>query len=180
MQRSGILERLGLKESEYALLTVHRASNTDDPENLRAILRAISASGIRTVFPVHPRTRNVLASTDAGRCAGPNVMMIPPLGYVEALRLIQGARVLVTDSGGMQKEAFMLGTRCITLRDTTEWPETRTGNMNVLVGADEEKILAALSMEPGKKTRSTPFGRPGAAERIGNVLEQWSRTAERS
>jgi UDP-N-acetylglucosamine 2-epimerase (non-hydrolysing) len=179
MRRSKAIERLGLEEGKYVLLTVHRASNTDDPKNLAAIIRALSKSGMPVVFPVHPRTKKVLETTGIGRGLGSNVMTVPPLGYVEALRLMDGADAVVTDSGGMQKEAFLLGIRCLTLRDVTEWPETLTGEMNTLVGASEKRILAALGSRPKRRVRSMPFGTPGAADRIADVLERWRRSPER-
>lgn len=171
MNRSRALERLGLEEKDYLLMTVHRPANTDDQRNLRSILGAISRSGKKVVFPVHPRTKKALESAGLADDMPKNVTTTAPMGYIDALRLTEGAEALVTDSGGMQKEAFLLGTRCVTLRDTTEWPETLVGGMNVLVGANEKRIAAALRATSAKRGRSMPFGEPGASSRILAVLE---------
>ena len=168
--RSDVLRRLGVEEREYIVLTVHRASNTDDPTNLKSIMKALCASQKVVVFPVHPRTKKVIESTGLADKLPERIKLIAPLGYVDMLRLMSSADAVVTDSGGMQKEAYLLGIRCITLRENTEWPETLTGGRNVLTGADEEKILAALASKPKKAGSKAPFGTPGAAGRIVKAL----------
>ncbi|MGD1060634.1 MAG: UDP-N-acetylglucosamine 2-epimerase (non-hydrolyzing) [Methanomassiliicoccales archaeon] len=172
--KSTILERLGLHENEYAMMTVHRASNTDDPARLAAILKAMSDSGRKVVFPIHPRTRKAVETAGLETKLTGNIIAIPPVGYVDSLRLMSGSDAVITDSGGMQKEAFLLKKRCITLRENTEWPETLRGGMNTLVGADEKRILAALNEKkrPGR-TSGSPFGEPGAAERISIILDRF-------
>jgi UDP-N-acetylglucosamine 2-epimerase len=126
-------------DTPYAVLTIHREANTT-PERLRGITDAVNALDHRLAFAVHPRTRKVL---DAGGIAlGPHVVQLPPLGYLEMLALVAGATHVLTDSGGLQKEAYWLGVPCITLRATTEWVDT------VEVGANTLVDPAAPDLEP--------------------------------
>lgn len=154
--KSTILERLGLSEREYLLATVHRAENTDDPARLQAILDAFMALDEIVVFPVHPRTQarlNALGfSVNISR-----LKLIPPVGYLDMVRLEQAACAILTDSGGIQKEAYWLGVPCITLRDETEWVETLEGGANVLVGADRERIVVAARESKAKSVRRGPL-----------------------
>ncbi|MBP2682274.1 MAG: UDP-N-acetylglucosamine 2-epimerase (non-hydrolyzing) [Deltaproteobacteria bacterium] len=169
--RSVLLERLGLSPGEYRLVTVHRAENTDDPERLRAILGAISGSGETWLFPAHPRCRKAIRLH--GISPGENVRVTEPVGYLDMLVLEKNARVIATDSGGVQKEAYLLGIPCVTLRDETEWVETLAGGKNRLAGSDRGRILTALA-EAGKMKRFSPggaFGRGDAASRILSLLE---------
>lgn len=174
-RRSRILEELGVKEKGYLLVTVHRASNTDDRRNLEAITSALVESGERIVFPVHPRTREALQRHGLlKRLEGAGeVQVIPPVGYIEFLRLMEGARKVLTDSGGVQKEAYILGVPCITLRDTTEWVETVKDGWNVLVGADKERILKAIETFNPEGPRGEVFGDGRASERITEVLKAY-------
>jgi UDP-N-acetylglucosamine 2-epimerase len=149
---------------------VHRASNTDDPRNLAAILSALNASGEQVVFPVHPRTRKALQ--EMGIVAGQNVMAIEPVSYLEMLALARHARTILTDSGGVQKEALWLGVPCITLRDETEWVETVECGWNTLAGTDPERILAALHLPRPKGTPPTLYGEGRAAEAIAEVISE--------
>lgn len=165
-----LLERLGLSPGEYRLVTVHRAENTDDPERLRAILGAISDSGGISLFPAHPRCRK--AMREHGIVPGANIRVTEPVGYLDMLVLERNARLVATDSGGVQKEAYLLGIPCVTLRDETEWVETLSEGKNRLAGSDRGKILAALA-EAGKMERFSPggaFGRGDAAIRILSLL----------
>ncbi|HDD59672.1 MAG: UDP-N-acetylglucosamine 2-epimerase (non-hydrolyzing) [Thermoplasmata archaeon] len=174
-RRNGILRDLGLEEKNYLLVTVHRASNTDERERLVAIVDALIESGERVVFPVHPRTREAMKRYDLlERLEGAEeVEVIPPVGYIEFLRLIEGARKVLTDSGGVQKEAYILGVPCITLRDTTEWVETVKDGWNILVGAEKEKILKAIESFNPEGSRGEVFGDGKASERIADVLEDY-------
>jgi UDP-N-acetylglucosamine 2-epimerase len=162
---SRALDRLGLAGTAYALATVHRAENTNDPARLRAILEALNDVGERVVFPMHPRTRAAAAAT--GWQPRATVIVIEPQGYLDMIRLEASARVVLTDSGGVQKEAYWLGVPCVTLRDETEWVETLAGGRNVLVGADRGKIVAsatrALSV-PGSRfpAPGSQFPAPGS------------------
>jgi UDP-GlcNAc3NAcA epimerase len=132
-------------EDGFALATVHRAENTDDPARLRAIIRALEriAAGLcRVLWPVHPRTRKRIEET---RLATSLITMIEPVSYLDMLLLEGRARFILTDSGGVQKEAYFFKVPCITLRDETEWEETLENRCNVLTGCSEERILEAAS-----------------------------------
>lgn len=165
-ERSTILNRLGLSSREYMLMTVHRPSNTDNRKNLHRILQAVGRSGRKIVFPVHPRTRKYLVEFGLWERLPDQMICTEPLGYIDMLRLMDNAEKILTDSGGVQKEAYILGIPCITLRDTTEWVETIIDGWNVLVGADEEAIHSAIrTFSPLSKQRDV-FGPPGASRRI--------------
>ena len=159
-----VLSDLGVEAGAYQLLTVHRAENVDQPERLREILRGVAASGRPTLFPAHPRTRAALrAAEDA---PGANTRMIDPVGYLEMLVLEDGAEAVVTDSGGVQKEAYFAGRPCITLRDSTEWTETVTVGWNVLVGTDAAAIAKAMVEFRPTAGRPALFGDGHAAEQV--------------
>jgi UDP-N-acetylglucosamine 2-epimerase len=148
-RRSTILKDLGLT-SPYALCTVHRAENTDNPKRLRGILSAlnqIAAGGLPVVLPLHPRTRERL-NGDVAFSPHPDLRIVEPVGYGDMLVLTKGAQVVLTDSGGLQKEAYLLGVRCITLREETEWIETLDGDWNTLAGSDPARIAAAVKRDP--------------------------------
>jgi UDP-N-acetylglucosamine 2-epimerase len=164
----GILADLGLEPGAYQLLTMHRAENVDDPKVLEAILRGVKDAGHRVVFPVHPRTRAVLKST--GLDVPGNVRLIDPVGYLEILVLEENAEAIVTDSGGVQKEAYFAGRPCITLRTTTEWNETIEAGWNVLVGTDTAAIALAMRDFRPKGQRPELFGDGHAAERVVEAL----------
>jgi UDP-N-acetylglucosamine 2-epimerase len=136
----GVAARLGLEAGSYVALTVHRPENADDPGRLADILRGVSSAGMTAVFPAHPRTR----LTAAGIEIPEGVRLVDPLGYLEMISLQRSARVVATDSGGVQKEAGWLGIPCVTLRDETEWDETVESGWNVLAGSDPERIAEAL------------------------------------
>lgn len=139
---SEILERLGLEKHRYLLTTVHRSENTDDLKRLSQILNAFNSLEEPVVFPVHPRARKVIAEA---RCRiEPHVRLIDPVGYLDMVVLSGGARLILTDSGGLQKEAYWLGVPCVTLRDETEWVETVEAGWNKLVGPDSGKIAEAV------------------------------------
>ena len=138
--RTEVLERFGVRPGEYALVTAHRAGNVDDPARLERLVELIEALPLPVVFPVHPRTRARLEA--AGLLD--RLPLSAPLGYLEFTALLQNARAVLTDSGGVQKEAYLAATPCITLRDTTEWTETVDAGWNVLVDLDSAAALAAL------------------------------------
>jgi UDP-GlcNAc3NAcA epimerase len=172
-RESSIRARLGLEAGAYHLLTVHRAANADDPVRLREIIEGVGNGGAKTVFPVHPRTRSAIAS---GRIAVPSsLLLIEPVGYLDMLSLEDGAEVVVTDSGGVQKEAYFGGRPCITLRDTTEWPETVAAGWNRLVGPDAPAISAAVRSFRPTGSRKDVFGDGHAAERVVGALEAESQ-----
>jgi len=154
--RSRVLDTLGVREGEYALLTLHRPSNVDDPKTLGPLLETIDAIAkkVRVVFPVHPRTRARIAShgivLDPSRWS-----VVEPFGYLDFLKLTASAKVVLTDSGGIQEETTVLGVPCITLRENTERPVTITEGTNVLAGTKREAILAAYE----RFQTSPPSGR---------------------
>jgi UDP-GlcNAc3NAcA epimerase len=156
----------GLEPGGYLLLTAHRAGNVDDPERLRALVRIVAALEGPVLFPVHPRTRACLR--DAGLLAElerlDGVLLTEPLGYVEFAALVRGARAVLTDSGGVQKEAYLAGVPCVTLRSTTEWVETVDAGWNTLADLDLDRVLAALE-RPIPNDRPALYGDGKAAER---------------
>ncbi len=160
----------GLSPQKYVLVTVHRAANTDDHARLGTILRALAELELPAVFPIHPRTRKAMAAS--GLSPAPSVELREPLGYRDMLALERYARTILTDSGGVQKEAFFLGVPCVTLRDETEWPETVECGWNVLAGADTERIVAAAKRPAPQGERPLLFGDGHAAEKIVRSLER--------
>jgi UDP-N-acetylglucosamine 2-epimerase len=156
-KRSTILNDLKLKPKAYLLATIHRPYNTDVPENLQNILSAFAEIGEVIVFPVHPRTRKKIAELEANvQYALKNIKMIEPVGYLDMLVLEENARLILTDSGGMQKEAYFFGVPCITVRPETEWLETVESGWNVLGGSDTGSILAVYE----RLGNSLPLSRP--------------------
>jgi len=170
-----VLDRLGLPGGEHVLLTLHRPANVDVPEVLRDLVRiAVEVSRDRAVvFPVHPRaeTRLVEAGLMDDLAAAPGVVLTPPLGYLECLRLQDTAHAVMTDSGGLQEESTVLGVPCLTLRDSTERPVTVTEGTNRVVGTDPAAVLSAYREVARPHAPRVPEGWDGrAAERIANVL----------
>jgi UDP-N-acetylglucosamine 2-epimerase (non-hydrolysing) len=171
-KESRALETLGLRPGGYVLVTIHRAENTDDPSRLSNIVNAIVSAKKRMVFPIHPRTLKALKACGLyGRLSSYELLtMTEPLSYLDFIRLEKYAEKILTDSGGVQREAFLFGVPCVTLRDSTEWVETLTGGWNVLVGTDVRRILRALmSPRPSKSRIEIPrIGRPSM--RIAKIL----------
>ena len=166
---STILERLGLQPGAYLLATVHRASNTDLRENLAGILAGLGATGETVVLPLHPRTRHALAGW--GLVPAEKVRLIEPVGYLDMLVLEKNARLILTDSGGVQKEAYWLGIPCVTLREETEWVETVEAGWNVLVGTSVEHLVAAVHSFHPPGEQPALFGDGRAGEQIVRILE---------
>jgi len=187
-ERSKVLETLGLKRGEYFAATVHRAANTDNAERLAGILEGLGGAPRPVVLPLHPRTRAAIrrhgleqflpstigrgAGGEGGTAADKNIRIIEPLGYLDMLELQQNAAAILTDSGGIQKEAYYLGVPCVTLRDETEWVETVETGWNVLTGADAERIVAAVQRCGRRPEAKRPvlYGDGHAAQRIGEAL----------
>jgi len=166
---SKVLNRLELKEGRYLLATVHRSENTDDPERFAGILEALNALDEAVIFPVHPRTLKVI--NNGGRHAlGQHVRLIEPLGYFDMVSLSRSARAILTDSGGLQKEAYWLGVPCITLRDETEWVETVKAGWNTLAGASSEKILQTVRSLTPPASRAPLYGEGCVAEKCVDLL----------
>jgi UDP-GlcNAc3NAcA epimerase len=143
-KRSDILRRFGLKAGDYALVTVHRAENTDDPERLGSIFKAlgfIAREGLKVVAPLHPRTRKKLG---ASGLVLDDLDVCEPVSYLDMLMLEMNAKVIVTDSGGVQKDAYWFGVPCVTARDETEWVETVESGLNRVVGCDGDAIVGAV------------------------------------
>jgi UDP-N-acetylglucosamine 2-epimerase len=170
--RSTALEDLRLEPRSYALATVHRAYNTDDAETLRRLVGALEALPTTVVFPVHPRTRARLAQLGLDP-ASEQLRLIEPVGYLDMLVLERNARVVLTDSGGMQKEAYFLGVPCVTLRPETEWVETVEAGWNVVAGTDPGAIVAAAARTDWPVPPAPAvFGAGDAADRIVNILAE--------
>lgn len=168
---SDILKRLSLKKKEFMAATVHRAGNTDNKGNLKNIAEAFIESREKIVFPAHPRTSKALKLYGLDKIfKNTNTAVIKPLGYNDMLVLEKNARKILTDSGGMQKEAYFFKVPCITLRESTEWVETVEDRWNILTGADKEKILDAIrSFNPRGKQRES-YGNGNAAKNIVEIL----------
>jgi UDP-GlcNAc3NAcA epimerase len=165
-RRSHVLDALDLEPRAYVVTTVHREANAV-PERLGRILEGLRRLDEQVVFPVHPRTRKVLE--DAGLEAPPNVRLLRPMGYLDFTALASQARVIATDSGGLQKEAYWHGVPCVTLRDTTEWTETVAVKANVLVDNDPDAIAAAVASARMPDERPQLYGDGHAHERIAEV-----------
>jgi len=166
-----ILDRLNLSNKEYYLLTLHRAENVDDAEKLKSILNGIMKSNVDVVFSIHPRTKNRLKEYGIS-LENSNLRVIEPVGYIEMLKLLKHAKIVLTDSGGLQKDAFWSKTPCITLRDRTEWVETVEMGVNFLAEADANKIVQVINFIEDNydlikgRFNENPFGDGHAARRI--------------
>lgn len=171
---SRVLDRLELEPSRYVLATVHRAENTDRSDRLSRILEGLErvADSVAVVLPIHPRTR--VACSRAG--LDPSAMgltVIDPVGYLDMVMLERNARVIATDSGGVQKEAYFHGVPCVTLRDETEWVELVEAGANVLVGADPQAIFAAIVEHPPIGfALGELYGDGSSAERVASILKR--------
>jgi len=169
--RSTALEDHGVREGEFLLLTAHRAGNVDDPARLAKLVELLEALPLPTVLPLHPRTRARLEAAAmihrVERIA--HVTVTRPLGYLDTLELARNARAVLTDSGGLQKEAYLLATPCVTLRPSTEWVETVETGWNVLVDLDKDAALAAVDHPPPAE-RPDLYGGGRAGESIVDSL----------
>jgi len=174
-ESSDLLAGLSLRRGGYLLATVHRAENTDNAERLEGIMGALAGLGEPVVLPIHPRTRRAMAgseqlsSLDSSRGS---LRLVEPVGYLDMVRLMQSARLILTDSGGIQKEAYWLRVPCITLRDETEWVETVEAGWNVLVGADAERITEAVRAFTPRQTHPSLYGDGAAAAGIRTILSE--------
>ncbi|MEM4853735.1 MAG: UDP-N-acetylglucosamine 2-epimerase (non-hydrolyzing) [Thermofilum sp.] len=176
---NNVLSKYDLEKNNYILVTLHRAENTDNPERLGSILKALNTLSqyYPVVFPMHPRTRNAVARFSLSEHLS-QVKVIEPLGYFEFLSLLSNCRVVLTDSGGVQEEAFTLKTPTVTLRYNTERPETTLFNINVLAGAEEDRIvkLTLMQAERAEEVRGlifeNPLGDGQAGKRIAHLLKR--------
>ncbi|ATU08095.1 hypothetical protein EFE41_08435 [Methanohalophilus portucalensis FDF-1] len=169
-EKSTILGDLDLSAGQYLLATVHRASNTDSKQNLTSIINAFVDCGETIVFPVHPRTAKYMKQYGPWEKARANLVLTEPVGYLDILKLTGSAKKVLTDSGGLQKEAYMLGVPCVTLWENTEWVETVEAGWNVLVGAEYGEILESIASFQDNSTQADVFGDGNASGRICEIL----------
>jgi UDP-GlcNAc3NAcA epimerase len=164
--RTEVLTRFGVAPGAYLLATAHRAGNVDDPARLAALVELLATVPGPVVLPLHPRTAARLDGAGLReRLVGAGVVLTPPLGYLDFTALLHHARALLTDSGGVQKEAYLAGVPCLTLRDTTEWTETVDAGWNVLVDLDADAARQALARRPPPE-RPPLYGDGRAGERV--------------
>jgi UDP-GlcNAc3NAcA epimerase len=170
-ERTDLVAARGVTSGEYVLATAHRAGNVDDPSRLDLLVRLLMGVPMPVLFAVHPRTRSRLVA--AGLLEelerAEHVVLTPPLGYLELTALLCNAQAVLTDSGGVQKEAYLAGVRCITLRPSTEWTETVEHGWNTLVDLDADATLRALEREP-PADRPPLYGDGRAGERVVSAL----------
>lgn len=167
-RKSDILARLELRPGAYTLVTIHRAANTDDPARFKQIVQAMNQVSEPIIFPAHPRTQKIIAHL--GLEFGPQVKLIDPVSYFDMMILEEHARLIATDSGGVQREAYFLGLPCLTLRDETEWMETVEVGWNKLVGVEPERILDAWFNFSPPLEHPPLFGDGTAGQRIAQIL----------
>lgn len=173
---SQVLNKLKLTKKGYNLLTIHRQSNTDIKENLGNILTAVASSDLPVIFPVHPRTVKRIREHGLSQLLKhKTIQAVKPAGYLDFLCLQKHARKILTDSGGVQKEAYFNGVTCITLRDETEWVETVEHSQNILVGTDPKKITRALKSFDRSPCSKKLYGRGDSAARITQKIVRYLR-----
>lgn len=174
-KKSDILKKLSI-DDEFYLATIHRAENTDDPRKLKGIFEAFFALDCQIILPLHPRTRSRLESFGLldSVLNNKNIKIIDPVGYIDFLMLLKNAKLMLTDSGGVQKEAFFLKTPCITIRENTEWVETISVGWNLLVDSNKDAILKGTHDMLDKKLVpcENPYGDGKASQNIIEILER--------
>ena len=168
-----VMEELGARNKKYLLVTLHRPSNTDDKKNLKSILSALIDSGENVIFPVHPRTTKFMKMYGLLNNVkkAENIILSAPLGYLEFQKLLIHSKKVLTDSGGVQKEAYFFKVPCITLREDSEWVETINTGWNILVGANKQKILSAIHQFSPTGRQIPVFGSGRTAKKIVRILE---------
>jgi UDP-GlcNAc3NAcA epimerase len=169
-EKSTVLSENGLEKKGFHLITIHRAENTDDIQNMKNILEAFSKIETVKVWPLHPRTKNKLASYGLDLKDIPNLKVIEPVGYLDMLTLEANAQKIITDSGGVQKEAYFMKVPCVTVREQTEWVETLEEDANILAGTSVEKILEGIKREV-KPSYKELFGDGKASQKIVELIE---------
>ena len=190
MRRSLVLQELGVAQKQFILVTIHRAENTDCMDRMRELVESLCRLERPTVFAMHPRLRHKLnqereyADLNRALTAAHHVRIVNPLPYLDMLNLESNAQLVMTDSGGVQKEAYFVGTPCLTLRDETEWNETLTGGWNRLVGSSPEKILPLVESlwsnngaTPAGKPMLSVFGDGKASDRMVQILQETESSA---
>ena len=168
--KSGLLKELDVNSGEYILTTIHRAENTNDINRLRNMIEALNESGEKIILPLHPRTKKFIEGY--GLNFNENIKVIDPIGYLEMLMLEENSKMIVTDSGGVQKEAYFMGKPCITMRDETEWVETVACGWNVVVGTDKNNILDNIRNFKPTSIQQAIFGDGNAAQKILNIINE--------
>lgn len=157
----------------YYYMTCHRQENTDDPQNLKGILDAMEALDEPTIYPVHPRNHARVLELQKERTYC-NILFLQPVGYLTSIHLVNHAKKVVTDSGGVQREAFFAGEQCVTVLDFVVWPETMVSKRNQLVRPEKDDILEKLSATQSIDPDYHPFGDGHAAEKICKIIQRWS------
>ena len=177
-KKSKILKKLKIKPKTYLLFTLHRPQNVDNLKNLKKILEAIKKSREKTIFPVHPRTKKQLSKFNKLNQLNTlsNFIFTNPVGYLDMIWLEKNAKRIITDSGGVQKEAYWCKVPCITLMKNTGWPETVKDKWNVLVGTDKEKFIKAVKEFNPKQKQHKYFGDGKTAQRIIKILYRQKRS----
>ncbi len=166
-EQSGIIDKLGLQPRSYAVATIHRAETTDHPDSLKSALELLAGVGTPVVLPLHPRTKAAAERFGFGELLGaPSLRTIDPLGYLDMIQLVQSSQAVLTDSGGLQKEAFYLGIPCVTLRQETEWVETVELDWNHVVGLNLDRARKALAQGAPSGQPQNPYGQGDAGSRI--------------
>ena len=175
VEKSKILDELNLRQGKYLLATVHRARNTEIEGNLTDIAEVFLSMDEKIILPVHPRTEKYLKkySLYDRLNSAQNIELITPVGYLDSIILAQNARKILTDSGGLQKEAYFSGVPCITLDETTGWPETVEDGWNILVGEDKDKIIEAVKYFRPKGEQRDVFGDGKACEKMVSLISQF-------
>lgn len=171
LNEKSFLKKLQIQANKYLLVTIHRAAMTDSSTALSRLLNIFSKIDEPIIFPIHPRTRNAIKS--AGLKMSENLQVIDPVSYFDMLTLEKNARMILTDSGGVQKEAYFFGVPCLTLRNETEWGELVTAGWNQLVGLDSDRINACIKSWHPTGKRPNFFGSGRAAENIVKILEEF-------
>jgi UDP-GlcNAc3NAcA epimerase len=172
-KKSEIIKRLDLAQKPYVLCTIHRQENTDDITNLKSIIDALNhlSKDIKVVLPLHPRTRKIMHQ----HAIATGFETIDPVGYFDMIRLLKNSRLVITDSGGMQKEAYFFGKHCLTLRDETEWVELTENGYNTLVGVDEKKITDAFQQRVNEQfiNKQSLYGDGKASQKITGLIQEF-------
>jgi len=169
-EKSKIIGELKLSSKEFILATIHRAENTNDINRLRNIIEALNEGAQQIILPLHPRTKKYM--DDYGLVFNKNIKIIDPVGYLDMISLEMHCTKIVTDSGGVQKEAFFMNKPCITMRDETEWVETVQNGWNIVVGTDKAKILDGIVNFVPNKVQQNIFGDGHAAEKILKIINK--------
>ncbi|GAA0076897.1 UDP-N-acetylglucosamine 2-epimerase (non-hydrolyzing) [Clostridium sp. CTA-5] len=170
-EMSNIVEKLDLAPESYILSTIHRAENTNSIERLTSIIGALSNCNEKIILPLHPRTKKFIQEYNLP--IGENVTIIDPVGYLEMISLENNSKKILTDSGGVQKEAYFLKKPCITMRDETEWVETVNNGWNTIVGSDSNKILDAIANFNPTGNPPSAFGEGNTSEIITNIIQKY-------